>query len=152
MDKGSLAAKPAGRKQTVDPLDHHDVRIALLLKAREMDWILEEAGYPSGMDNIIYALGNPGAPQETRAWLHSVVADALAKALNDIDVVGEFLSEQRVDISDAITSAARLYPAYIEWCQQVKERPVGSRAFAQALTERGAATGHRIVVDDEAPR
>jgi hypothetical protein len=63
-------------------LECHPVAIALS-KARAMTWVLEQLGAPDGMNDLVHAIEDAREPEETRQWLHTVVADALRAAIAD---------------------------------------------------------------------
>jgi hypothetical protein len=63
-------------------LECHPVAIALS-KARAMTWLLEQLGAPDGENSLVHALEDATAPEETRQWLRTVVADALRAAIAD---------------------------------------------------------------------
>ncbi len=61
------------------PVDHVGYEPVMLgvSKARAMAWVLEQLGQADGAgNNLLHALEDTGAPEETRGWLHTVVADA----------------------------------------------------------------------------
>ena len=70
------------------PVDHVGYEPVMLgvSKARAMAWVLEQLGQADGAGNsLLHALEDTGAPEETRGWLHTVVADALYVAPDDIE-------------------------------------------------------------------
>ncbi len=55
----------------------------------------------------------------------------------DMDTVGEFIA-QRCDLQpNAVESIGKLYTAYVVWCEQSKEKPLGKINFSELIMQRG---------------
>jgi BRO family, N-terminal domain/Poxvirus D5 protein-like len=68
-------------------------------------------------------------------------------AAEDRDDAGEFSAEMLVRAQGALTSAAEIYAAYIEWCGENETRPMSQTAFGRRLAELGwkkDRTGGRV--------
>ncbi len=71
------------RSKPVDYVAYEPVLIEVH-KARALTSVLEQLG-ETAVNNLVYALEDGSHPEDTREWLHSVVADALRAALDEID-------------------------------------------------------------------
>jgi hypothetical protein len=72
----------------IKPVDRvaFELLMCELSKARAMAWTLEELGAPGTVgNNLQHAMADAPRPQETHEWLHSVVAEALHSALDEIE-------------------------------------------------------------------
>lgn len=70
----------AKTKREVNPIEYHAVMIALS-RARAMAYVLDNLSRPNGAHDVIFALDY--GPEQTREWLHSVVAKELHAALGE---------------------------------------------------------------------
>jgi|SRR6266446_3621940 len=78
--------KPIKPKKPVDYVGYEPVMLAVS-KARAMTSVLEQLGETDGAgNNLVHAIEDGSHPEETRNWLHSVVADALRSSLDEIEV------------------------------------------------------------------
>ncbi|MGI9079735.1 MAG: DNA primase family protein [Acidimicrobiales bacterium] len=55
----------------------------------------------------------------------------------EMDVLGNFLAECCVVLTDSFVASADLYRAYVSWCEANGERPASQRKVGLTLTERG---------------
>jgi putative DNA primase/helicase len=65
------------------------------------------------------------------------VAEATKSYREEMDILGGFLEEKCVINKLVEAKAKDLYHAYLEWCEEVGEKPTSQRRFGMALTERG---------------
>jgi phage/plasmid-associated DNA primase len=54
-----------------------------------------------------------------------------------MDALQEWLSERCVADAKEITPFKELYDDYVAWCTETDQEPLGKRAFANRLTEKG---------------
>jgi putative DNA primase/helicase len=67
----------------------------------------------------------------------SAVAEATAQYRSEMDALQEWLQERCVPDAKAITPFKDLYDDYCAWCGETDQEPLGKRAFANRLTEKG---------------
>lgn len=65
------------------------------------------------------------------------VLNATQAYREEMDVLGDFLSERCVQSKTAWATAKDLYDAYVNWCETTGEEPLSQRMFGLRLTERG---------------
>jgi hypothetical protein len=69
-----------------DPVRLEPVMIEVA-RARALAWTLAELGAPGGQqphpNNLVFAFS--GAPEETHAWVHMGIAEALTASLDEIE-------------------------------------------------------------------
>jgi putative DNA primase/helicase len=65
------------------------------------------------------------------------VAEATESYRSEMDVLQEWLQERCVPDAKAITPFKELYDNYLTWCSETDQEPLGKRAFANRLTEKG---------------
>lgn len=65
------------------------------------------------------------------------VKGATKEYRDEMDVLGEFISEQCEVSKSAETTAREIYGAYVRWCEETGEHPVSQRTFGGRLSERG---------------
>lgn len=75
----SVARRPCEQ----DPHGYHAVVFALS-KARAMASVLDDLA-ETGINDLVCAIEDGRHPEETRDWLHAVVADALRAALDETE-------------------------------------------------------------------
>ena len=66
----------------VDRVAYEPILLAVS-KARAMASVLDQLG--DSNNNLVHALEDRSHPEETREWLHGVVAEALRSALDEIE-------------------------------------------------------------------
>jgi putative DNA primase/helicase len=66
-----------------------------------------------------------------------VVAEATESYRSEMDVLNDWLQERCVPDPKAITPFKDLYDDYCAWCGETDQEPLGKRAFANRLTEKG---------------
>jgi putative DNA primase/helicase len=67
----------------------------------------------------------------------SAVAEATEDYRSEMDALQEWLQERCVPDAKAITLFKDLYDDYCAWCGETGQDPLGKRAFANRLTEKG---------------
>ena len=83
------------------------------------------------------------AVQGCRAWQATGlnVPDAVKVATetykNESDIIGSFLDEYTVNVTDALTKAGKLYKAYSAWCEGNGEHALTQTMFGRRMAERG---------------
>jgi putative DNA primase/helicase len=70
-----------------------------------------------------------GAPVEVR--------EATASYREEMDILADFLKDRCQERSNSKTPSKGLHEAYISWCQENGQEPLGQRAFVSALREKG---------------
>jgi len=76
--------------QPIKPVDRvaYEPVMCAVSKARAMAWVLEELGANETStirNNLVHALEDAPRPEDTRDWLHSVIAEALHASLDEIE-------------------------------------------------------------------
>jgi putative DNA primase/helicase len=66
-----------------------------------------------------------------------VVAEATESYRSEMDALQEWLQERCVPDPKTVTAFKELYDDYVSWCEQTDQEPLGKRAFANRLTEKG---------------
>lgn len=69
------------------------------------------------------------------------VTAATATYRAEQDVLGQFIAEKIEKDPEAQTTAAEVYAAYVQWCEQAGERPLRKNDLGVALAERGFESG-----------
>jgi len=77
-----------------------------------------------------------GTPEEVKA--------ATAEYRDEMDILGDFLSERCIQSPAVEATAKELYDEYVQWCEENNVRPLGKVRFGIHLQERGftRARGH----------
>jgi putative DNA primase/helicase len=65
------------------------------------------------------------------------VAEATENYKSEMDALQDWLQERCVPDPKAITPFKELYDNYLAWCSETDQEPLGKRAFANRLTEKG---------------
>jgi putative DNA primase/helicase len=65
------------------------------------------------------------------------VAEATESYRTDMDALQDWLQERCVPDAKATTPFKELYDDYLAWCSETDQEPLGKRAFANRLTEKG---------------
>jgi putative DNA primase/helicase len=72
-----------------------------------------------------------------------VVAEATESYRSEMDALQEWLQERCVPDAKAVTPFKDLYDDYVAWCEETDQEPLGKRAFANRLTEKGFESASR---------
>lgn len=59
--------------------------------------------------------------------------------LDDMDTLGHFIDAACSIHMQAMVQAQALYNAYVAWCTEANEHPIGSKTFSQAIANKGFA-------------
>ena len=70
----------------------------------------------------------------------SAVAEATEIYRSEMDALQGWLEERCVPDPRAVTPFKDLYDDYVNWCSETDQEPLGKRAFANRLTEKGFET------------
>ncbi len=85
---------------------------------------------------LAWAVSGSMAWYATRLQTPDVIAKAIIGYRAEMDLLGQFLSEQ-TEASAEFTPSSRLFGAYLRWCEVNNEHPIHQKAFSQSLKERG---------------
>jgi putative DNA primase/helicase len=75
--------------------------------------------------------------QERGLGMPEEVRDATAAYRRDMDLLADFLGDRCVVDPMASVAAADLYPAYVDWAEEVGEKAMSQKALGGYLRERG---------------